>query len=435
MAQINGLVRERTTFLGIESTCGTASGTLTPAVMLGTDLAVDGLAYEMLDNLDERSRRLEAQPKVIGLPIGSKLPALEQYLQTVPVASQLLQPGGSGAVTALSTRKLLLAGYGAEHVSLGSTADGAVTAGATTMDVNNSNFAAGTWVAWESTNAAGIEFGKVVQSGGTLHFQTPVLANVNNNAVIKNLYSFAPAESHTTTLTVQRAFTADPTAQYEVVGVHGTAGWNFPEFGKLATLKMDLAALGFEGPNSQSIATTSQTNDMGVPFKFAPAMYLAPYSAPGVTTLDLAVPFVFESIEVAFTNTFEMVRDGGAFATFTDASTQQTTVKAVVNTAGRPVAGTVTVKARFDGNASTGYDARFNDETDFQMVLVQRIGTGINATIWLWEFPLVRLAAKPKLTAVGSRMYSTLMFEMRQDEAISGGTTDFQLAPFRVAFG
>jgi hypothetical protein len=159
---------------------------------------------------------------------------------------------------------------------------------------------------------------------------------------------------------------------------------------------------------------------MGPAFAWAPSVYLA-------TSVNRATRLVCEGATIEFANDWQMVRDPGA--------TQ--TVAAVVNTGGRPTAVKATIKLRFDSQYKTDFTA----DTAYQMIIVQRIGTGTTASFWIWELPAARLVAQPKLADMGSRLHMELALEGIQDTTVTlGGTTDpseidYIKAPFRVAFG
>jgi hypothetical protein len=101
------------------------------------------------------------------------------------------------------------------------------------------------------------------------------------------------------------------------------------------------------------------------------------------------------------------------------------------------VADKASIKLRFDSDYPTG----FTQDTKYQMILVQKVGTGLTASFWIWELPVAQLVAQPKLTVIGDRLHMELMLESVQDTlaigspAETGTDLDFLRAPFRVAFG
>jgi hypothetical protein len=92
---------------------------------------------------------------------------------------------------------------------------------------------------------------------------------------------------------------------------------------------------------------------------------------------------------------------------------------------------------RFDSDYGTSFDA----ETQYGMVIAQRIGSGTTASYWIWSMPTMKLTAQPKLTKVGERLYMDLEFSLLQSTVIApvGGESaaqlDFLYAPLGVAFG
>jgi hypothetical protein len=159
---------------------------------------------------------------------------------------------------------------------------------------------------------------------------------------------------------------------------------------------------------------------MGRAFPFTPSVYLSTSLARGTT-------LACEKFNIEYTNGWEMVRDPSA----------TNTVTGIVNTAGRPRAAKVMLTLRFD----SGYPTAFDAETEYRMVIAQRIGTGTTASFWVWELPRVAIVGQPKLTKVGERLYMELELNALQASnlAPAGGESAAELdalyAPVRVAFG
>ena len=133
-----------------------------------------------------------------------------------------------------------------------------------------------------------------------------------------------------------------------------------------------------------------------------------------------------EGATIEYTNEWSMVRDPSA----------PQTVAAVVCTSGRPVAVKSTIKLRFDYD----YPPTFSTDTDYSMVLVQRIGSGTTASFWIFELPKVRLVEVPQPLDIGKRLHYTLTLNGYADTSVTlasetGTDLDFIVAPFRVAFG
>ena len=422
MAQSNIITRERATFIGAESTFGTTpSGSfpnaMTRAFPLGDGLILEGLAEEMLQVGDERVRRLDAIHPVHGLRIASKVGALKMLLKSTPVGAQLVD----GATPAALTPALILNhALGPAMANEGDVISGTASTTTVINVTDGTRFIKGTFIAVEV--AGQMEFAKILNISTNALTIAPALsaAPITPGTIVRNLYNFAPAESHTSSLTIQQAFVNDATAQVTANGCYGDVSFDLPEFGKLPSMSLALTATNFTGPSSQSLSVASATDEMGPAFAWAPSVYLA-------TSVNRAQRLVCEGATIEFANDWQMVRDPGA--------TQ--TVSAVVNTGGRPTAVKAMIKLRFD----SGYKVAFDADTKYQMIIVQRIGTGTAASFWIWEIPEARLVAQPKLADMGSRLHMELSLEGIQDTTVTlGGTTDpseidYIKAPFRVAFG
>lgn len=424
MAQSNILTRTRVTYVGEESAFGTApSGSfpnaMTKMVALHSNIDIDP-QEEMLDVADERIYREDAIHPVHGLKIATKVSGLGQYLKVVPSGNQLTS---GGAVGSLTPRLLLRAGLGAEFALTGTTVDdGAATS--TGFGVTaTTNLRKGTWIA--VTVAGQPEVTKITDiSGGNITISPALSAGPADGAVIRNLYNYAPAESHTTSLTLYRGWrdlaANDATCEYVLNGLYGDVAFK-TALGQLATMEFSGTAASFTGPAaSGSIDTaTPVVDEMGAAIVWKPSVYLA-------TSVDRATRLVCESVEFAHANAWQMVRDGGAAST----------VSSVVNTGGRPRASTAKIVARYD-NAQ---DVAFNADTAYQLVVVLQAGTGSTASFWVFELPLCKLISKPKLTSVGDRLHVELNLGGLQDTSVTlasetGTALDFVHASARVAFG
>lgn len=420
MSQSNILSREQAVYVALESTFGvTPSSTFpnTPTRIITTDeIKGDGATREMLDVSDIRVRRLDAIQPVQGLEIASKV-SLKTLLKRTPSASQLVN-GASAA--SIAQRVMLRHVFGSEHAVEGSTiASAASGTSITVAGGDGANFYKGTIIAVEV--AGEMEWALVTNVSGDTLTLTPALSGTpTSTAIVRNLYNYAPAESHSSSVAVQCAYVNDANAQFAFNGAYGDVTFDFGEFGKLVTASYDLTAASYTtGALGYSVATGS--DDMGRAFALQPQVYLAAASSPTRGTT-----LVCEKFSVEFKNGWEMVRDPSA--------TQ--TVNSVVNTAGRPRAAKVMLTLRFDSAYYTGFDA----ETRYSMAIVQRLDTGTDASFWVWQLNNVKLTATPKLTKVGERLHVDLEFSALQDDAVTvGGTTgaelDFVYAPIRVAFG
>ena len=431
MAQNNIITRERATYIGEESAFGTTPAgsfpnAMTRAFPLGDGLILEGLAEEMLAVGDERVRRLDAIHPVHGLRIASKVGALKMLLKSTPAGAQLddgatpntyaLTPN----IYALTPRLVLSHALGSEWANEGDVITGASSTASILYVTDAARFLKGTFIAVEVSGQ--MEWAKILNTDtgfDTLTIAPDLSGAPTAGAIVRNLYSYAPAETLFASLTVQQAFVGDDTAQVTANGCYGDVSFDLPEFGKLPSMALALTATNFTGPSSQSLGVASATDEMGPAFAWAPSVYLS-------TSVDRATRLVCEGATIEYANDWQMVRDPGA--------TQ--TVSAVVATGGRPTAVKASIKLRFD----SAYKAAFTADTAYQMIIVQRIGTGPTASFWIWEIPVAQLVAQPKLTDMGSRLHMELALEGIQDTTVtlageSGGALDFITAPFRVAFG
>jgi hypothetical protein len=419
MSQIHINVRERATLVGEETTFGVVPSGSFPNAMtrcfaLGDDLIVGDLAEEMLPVMDEKVRRFDAQQPVHGLKIASKVGGLKCLLKAVPTASQLT---AAGTVGPLTPRILLRHALGAEHAALGSTV--ASAASASVFDVTDATlFQVGTFIL--VAIAGEMEWTKIISlSGSTLTVSPALSATPATSAVVRNLYNYCPAEANDKSLCVQQRFageTVDEETSHTVMGCYGDLSFDLPEFGKLPSMTLGLTATNYQfGVTSPAIGVGSATDEMGASFAWKPSVYLSTGLINRATTL------VCEGATIAFSDAVEMVRDPSA--------TQ--TVHSIVRTGGNPSAVKLGIKLRFDSS----YDATFTTDTAYRCVIVQKIGTGLTASFWIWELPNAKLAMQPKRTKIGSRLNLELAFNGFQDTSILSGGSDFFFAPLRVCFG
>ena len=432
MAQTNIISRERATYLAEELTYGslpvppsTFPNIPTRVFPLGDGLILEGLAEEMLPVGDERVRRLDAIHPVHGLRIASKVGALKMLLKTTKAADQLDDGATAGALT---PRLVLRHALGSEWADEGDTISGVMSTQSTINVTDGTKFKKGTFIAVEVNGE--MEFAKITNISTNALSIAPALsaAPVLGTEIVRNLYNYCPAETHAKSLSVQQAFVNDVTAQVTAFGCYGDISFDLPEYGKIPSMALALTASAFTGPAATSpttISVASASDEMGPAFTWSPSVYLA-------TSVARATRLVCEGATIDYANDWQMVRDPGATAS----NGQLTTVAAVVSTGGRPVAVKASIKLRFDSD----YPANFTADTAYQMILVQKVGTGLTASFWIWELPVAQLVAQPKLTVIGDRLHMELMLEGIQDTAVtlageSGTDLDFIKAPFRVAFG
>lgn len=427
MAQVNILERERRTLVALESTFGATPSASFPNTPTEIVLLQDGTPggdamVEMLDVMDARVRRNDAITPVQGLELASKWTA-KTYAKAVPTANILT---AAGAVGEFSHRILFQHLLGAEHAALGTTV--ATGASATTFDVTSAaTLKKGTLIA--VTISGQPEVAKITNiASSTVTVSPPLSGTPANGAVVRNLYNYAPAESHSSSLAWQVAYVGSSSAQWTFNGAHGGFKLNFP-FGQLGTIDLDFTAVSFTGPSTQSITTSTVTDDMSTPFVLGGAR------GSNAALVLLATPLTFsrsstlacESVELDMPNNWQMVRDPSGVQT----------VNSVVNVAGRPRAGSLKLRVRYDLDYVTAYD----NGTALSFLMVVPVGTGATRRVFVVEMPRCTLVANPKVVKHGNELlYMDLDLAPLVDTSVteSGETgTDLDLirAPYRVAFG
>jgi hypothetical protein len=414
MAQANQITRERRTLVGRETTFGTTPAGSFPEVMteivfMHDEMLVDGIATEMLENMDARVRRQDAIAPVAGLQMASKFTA-QAYLKVIPTSAILT---GGGSVASLSHRVLLDHLLGAEHAALGTTV--ASGASATTFDVASAaTLKKGTWILVDGEPTL------ITNLVGSTVTVSPALSGTPSNGdIVRNGYNYAPAESHSSSLTIQTAFAGVSAAQFTQNGCYGGFKINLP-FGQLATLGLDLTASSYTQPANQSITTTSVTDDMSAPVTMANATVLL-----STSTLVRGTKFICESVELDLPNQWQQVRDPNT----------PTTIAAVVDTAGRPRAGTLKIRARFDTDDTTAFVAG----SAWNFALWIPYGSGSTQRFVIIDFNNATLSAQPKPVKHGNDLfYFDLEFSARMDSKVTlasetGTDLDFIEAPYRIA--
>lgn len=419
MAQSNVIAREHRTLIGIESAFGTTPSGSFPndmieAVPQHDALHIDNLAVEMLEVNDARVRRNDAIQPVQGLKMASKVEATF-YAKAVP-SSNVLVSGGT--VGDLSQALLFYHLLGVAQAELGTTV-AAGTWTTTSFDVASTTGRAKGEIICVTISGTP-EWTKITNiSGSTLTVFPPLSVIPATGAVVRGLYTFAPAESHTSSMAWQFAFAGDNAAQYTVNGAACNVKIS-SAFGQLITYAVEGTAATFTSAVNQSITTTSVTDDMRAPFVMKGATVLL------ASTVARGTSFVCESVEVDLPNQWQQVRDPGGVET----------VNSVVNVAGRPRAATAKLRFRFD--AAT--PAAFVAETGYTLWIVAPQGSGASQQFFVIEMANCKIIGRPKETKVGELLYLDIELGALMDDQVTvaaetGTTLDLILAPYRVAFG
>lgn len=439
MAQTNTLGRELVSWAGEETTFSTAPAGAFPnayaALLLPQDgLLVDGLTHEMLDNPDAHVRRLDLNDKIIGLKKGSKA-SLKCQVKPLLAASLLT---GATAVGNLSHRLLYRHAFGAEYAGVG----GDISAGTSTTVFTVANAVGatlrkGTIIGVSSNGTAVPEPCRVdnlvVAADTTVTVSPPLSFTPDATSKIRQAYSYAPAETKTNTLALRRAFVGDANAQWQMLGCRGPVKIELPEFGKIATITGDLTCNTHTGPTAAGYAVTAQAEDMGAPAVWRPSVYLVKRpSAATRAVIARATRFVCESLALDMPAAFEEIREGGATET----------VLSVIDTSPGPYK--VTIKQRFDGDATDGPNAYYEAGTELELFAICQCGgtTMTTAPFLVLDAPRCKIMDPPKPALVGSRMGWEYTLTCYPDDTVNatagsapllGAEGDFRLAPIRWA--
>ena len=393
---------------------------------LGDNLIVGDLAEEMLPVLDEKVRRMDAQQPVHGLKIATKVGGLKCLLKATPASGQLTSTCAFGtAATSLTPRLLLRHAFGTEYAAVGTTISG--TASTTTVlgVADGTVLKKGSFIAVQ-TGATLIEWAKVINVDLTTTpdevtvYPALSAAPTTNGWIVRNLYNYAPAETNTKSLCIQQKFVggSGEETSHTYNGCYGDLSFDLPEPGKLPSMTLGMTATSYT--LGDTLTTGVGTDEMGAAAHWAPSIYLG-------TTTTRATTLVNEGCTIEMKDTVELVRDPSA--------TQ--TVSSIVRTGGNPAAVKLGAKVRFDST----YDASFSADTAYECYIVQKIGTGLTASFWIFHVPVAKLVAPPKRVNVGSRLHMELSFNGYQDDIAlagppeTGAALDFIRSPLTVAFG
>lgn len=280
------------TRIGVQSSLGTAAGTMVDLVINSPELPLGKLTRKMIPRRDQRRYRRDNLAPVKGLKAGAPV---EMTVDCKRVATRLAagaSPQAYDDSAPLSHQILLRAGLGAElDPQPGSAATG--TPSTTSVAVTSSTgtrFALGQIVIVNGAprRVTGI-------SGDTLTLY-PALANAPSATdAILNAYNYFPGENDTLALTVEHAPTESgtPELQQRALGVHGGLEITLT-VGDVVRYAYKGTALDWTEPGNLSIALDTVADDMGAPMVWDPVIYLqSAGTAPSVvqiTEMKVSVP-------------------------------------------------------------------------------------------------------------------------------------------------
>lgn len=421
MAQQDVVTRKRATWLAEESTFGATPASTFPNAPTrifpsGEKFILGGLTREALQVDDERTRRTAAIAPVLGLQSGSKLDPIEMLLKAVPTANQL---DAGSSLASLTPRLVLRHALGSEYAAAGTTCDtGSTTTSIVLQTGDGADFRKGTFVLIEV--AGEMEWAKITNIATDTLTVSPALSGAPaSGAVVRQMYNYAPGDSHVKSLCVQQAYADSTTAQWTANGCVGDVSFAFPDFGKLAAMALSLQVTSYTGPSDQSLTVAAAADEMSAPFLFKPQVYLA-------ASVARNAPLKCEGVGFETKNDWQPVMDPNAAQA----------ISHYVNVGGRPAQMKGMLKTRFDQAVHAVYEAR----TPLQFVVVNKTGTGLTASFWIFELPAAVLNENLKPEELRKLLYQGLMFEGTPDTSITdagetGLAADFIHAVGRIAFG
>lgn len=424
MAQVDRLDRERVTYVGEEeSAVGTRSAAMKRVHLVqGQGDVGAALTVDMVPVEDDRVVRFDNPQHLHGLK-GGAWGAPQFLLKGVKSADRL---GAGDTAVSLSQHLLLAHGIGRLSAGVGCT----VGTGSTRTDLvvdDNTGLYAGQVIIVEI--AAGVfEAATITALSSTtgIALREGLTSAPTNGLAVRGAYTFVPAETRTSTLSVEQKQTAGSGLEYRVLGAFGNLAMAFPDaFGK--PIVCTLTGVGchtWQGPTtltSPSFGTsTPADDDMGSPFLWKPKLYL-----DTTITRQSDSPYRVEKCAFEFMSAPDPIPDG----------TADTGVKGFLDTAGRE--GGIFARLSLTIRMDTGEETIFDADTIRSAIITVDNADGSMLALTIGR---CSLAAKPQKVTLGSgRTGMTLVLNLLRD-TITAATTgaeeiDLARAPFRLAVG
>lgn len=421
MAQATVISRTGSTFAGIESTFETASGSMIRGFVSGT-VDVSALARSQLKVEDERVRGFAHVLPVHGMK--SENSGIKFELLFKPNATQLsgATPTVPASLTFLHTllagllgNTAVTGGAGSYYVGQGSLIVSNTTGSVTVTAGQGSRFVKGQWIGIQDS-ASTIAWRRVTNvATDTLTVWPNIGAGLTVGWVVVNGYTFAPAQYHTASLTIQHAKTVGSSvtaAQWTALGCTGDLALSW-ERGQLPKFSVDLKSSSHTGPSAQSIAVTAGSEDAASTAGVFNATTLLQAFA---TTTSANVKMLAASLKL----------NGGMMHLPDHGSANG--VNGALRIPQRPFA-TAVVKLPFDPALDT---TDWTNQTLFSLVQIVPIGTGLTQRIVGWELPNCAIVGKPKTSEDAGRLVTEITLEALEDVNVTTPTSDLDLAPVRI---
>ena len=424
MAQVDRLDRERVTYVGTEeSAVGTrASSMLRVHLVQGQGDIGAALTVDMVPINDDRVIRFDNPQHLHGLK-GGAWGAPQFLLKGVKSADRL---GAGDTAVELSQHVLLAHGIGRKVAGIGCTIGTGSTRTELVVDAHTDLLVGE--IIFVEISAGVYEAATISAFADATHItlREGLTTAPTNGLAVRGSYNFVPAETRTSTLSVEQKLTAGSGYEWRVLGAFGSLAFAFPDaFGK--EIPVTLTGVGchtWQGPTtltSPSFGTsTPADDDMGSPFLWKPKLYL-----DTTITRQTDSPYRVEKCAFEFMSAPDPIPDG----------TADTGVKGFLDTAGRD--GGVFARVTLTIRADTGEDTIFDADTIRSGLMTVDNADG---SILALAFGRASLAAKPQKVTLGSgRTGYTLVLNLLRDtlSAVGSGADELDLAraPFRLAVG
>lgn len=421
MTQRHILTKTQACWVGLEGTFGTLATHMKRLYLRGAAMPLGTLTRDQLARDDASVYQHDNQSDILGLQSGApvKLP-----FDCKRIVARLDKDATPPAVTdsdALSHQIVLHHAFGTSHVDAGGVIQSATTTALTLDTGEGARFVEGQICI---PHVAGVGHPRVVTdvTGDVVTVWPALPGSPATGQLVLNTYSFARAEAHSSSLSVQTAHTQAGAAetQRQATGIAGQIAWT-GEVKKLAQWAFEGALQAWADDGDLSLTVADAADDMGEAMLWNPTLLLFD-NAVGTNPTATNAP----KSMVALPNAFAVVGTGGGVEG----------ASAKVMTSGRDAPATFEVTTLFDRAYETAYAA----ETKYAALMYSSVGSG-TATRWaVWFFPNLSMTAKPDRTDEGGLVYSHLKFKALANSNVGGSplgasSTDFMRSPVVFAEG
>lgn len=421
MTQIDSLIRETITGVGVEGTTGDQAATIVRTRFISGSVLASGLMREMLEVPAESPSRFDNPAHAIGKVVAGWGP-LPWQLRGVPEAQRLV----AAATPEMLSHDILLQHALGRRVAIVGTVTSGTSSTTTNVDVASvTGRKVGELVAVETTS--GKYEVRAISAVGSGDFDVEVAlgtAPAANGRIVRGVRTFVPAETRTSTLTIeQRLMVPGGTPhEYRVRGAFSSQFTiTFGEFGKIPTLSIQGGAMTFAGPAALSspswaLGSDPADDDMDAPLPWTPVLYV-----DGVATR-----FEPGSLKLMLPQAADPVGDGS----------KPSGIGGWIDTSGREggtfISGEFTIRA--DADEVTSYES--GTIRNLMWVCDPNHGAA-TTTMFVVEVPRAQVIERPKPVSLGSGRYGfTIKFKALLDTKTASSTAaadvDLARAPIRL---